>query len=209
MNIVVIKRDGTEVPFDVERIKNAIFHAVQAVGGKNKYESDRMAYQVAEIIEKQSEKRPDVGFEAYESDLQNELFKDMMISMFGEKTVEDNKTVKWHVEEIQDIVEKILIENGHATTAKEYILYRQRRTDARNMNSLLSKTIDSFVVSDASDDDEKRENANIDGDSTCGIMLKVGGVVMKDYVMRKCMKEKHALMHRRGEIHYHEQISWS
>ena len=38
-----------------------------------------------------------------------------------------------NVEQIQDAVEKILIENGHARTAKEYILYRAERTRVRNM----------------------------------------------------------------------------
>lgn len=35
------------------------------------------------------------------------------------------------VEQIQDLVEKILIENGHAKTAKAYILYRQKQTELR------------------------------------------------------------------------------
>nr|MDO8135823.1 ATP cone domain-containing protein [Candidatus Njordarchaeum guaymaensis] len=41
------------------------------------------------------------------------------------------------VEEVQDIVEKVLIENGHAKTAKSYILYRQKRKDIREARSLL------------------------------------------------------------------------
>lgn len=193
MEVIVVKRDGTEVPFDVERISNAIFKAAKSVGGANEITAHKLAYQVAEIIDSKSAHRQElpktkVGENAYSVPAILQVF---------------NPT-KWHVEDIQDIVEKVLIENGHARTAKEYILYRQRRTDVRNMSSALSKTIDSFVISDAADDDEKRENANIDGDSTFGIMLKVGGTVMKDYVMRKCMKEKHALMHRRGEIHYHD-----
>jgi len=35
------------------------------------------------------------------------------------------------VEQIQDLVEKILMENGHAKTAKAYILYRQKHADLR------------------------------------------------------------------------------
>ena len=41
------------------------------------------------------------------------------------------------VEEIQDIVEKVLIENGHAKTAKAYILYRQKRKEIREAKELL------------------------------------------------------------------------
>ena len=44
------------------------------------------------------------------------------------------------VEQIQDMVEKVLIENGHIGTAKAYILYRAERTRIRNMNSRLMKT---------------------------------------------------------------------
>ena len=40
------------------------------------------------------------------------------------------------VEQIQDMVEKTLMEEGHARTAKAYILYRSDRTRAREMNTL-------------------------------------------------------------------------
>jgi len=53
------------------------------------------------------------------------------------------------VEEIQDLVEKILIEEGHASTAKNYILYRERRSQARsdknvvvNVNSTISEYLE-------------------------------------------------------------------
>lgn len=41
------------------------------------------------------------------------------------------------VEQVQDIVEKTLIENGHARTAKVYILYRQKRAEIRKAKALL------------------------------------------------------------------------
>ncbi|NIR86312.1 vitamin B12-dependent ribonucleotide reductase [Candidatus Bathyarchaeota archaeon] len=44
------------------------------------------------------------------------------------------------VEQVQDIVEKTLIENGHARTAKAYILYRQKRAEIRRMKALLGVT---------------------------------------------------------------------
>lgn len=43
-----------------------------------------------------------------------------------------------HIEEIQDLVEKILIENGHAKVAKAYILYRNERANHRKQQDLLS-----------------------------------------------------------------------
>jgi anaerobic ribonucleoside-triphosphate reductase len=45
-----------------------------------------------------------------------------------------------HVEDVQDIVEIVLIENGHAKTAKAYILYRQRRKEIREAKALLGVT---------------------------------------------------------------------
>ncbi|HOW38013.1 MAG TPA: ATP cone domain-containing protein, partial [Bacillota bacterium] len=49
------------------------------------------------------------------------------------------------VEGIQDIVEKVLIENGHAKTAKAYILYREKRRASREANALIGATIDMFT----------------------------------------------------------------
>ena len=69
------------------------------------------------------------------------------------------------VEQVQDAVEKILIENGHARTAKEYILYRAERTRIREINMRLIKTYEDLTFKDAKDNDVKRENANIDGDT--------------------------------------------
>jgi len=64
------------------------------------------------------------------------------------------------VEDVQDIVEKVLIENGHAKTAKAYILYREKRRSARESNALIGATIDMF--SDYLDDKDWQvsENAN-------------------------------------------------
>ena len=85
------------------------------------------------------------------------------------------------VEEIQDAVEKVMIENGHARTAKEYILYRAERTRMRDMNTRLMHIYDDLTFQDAKDNDIKRENANIDGDTAMGTMLKFGSEGSKEY----------------------------
>ena len=69
------------------------------------------------------------------------------------------------VEQIQDAVEKILIENGHARTAKEYILYRAERTRARDMNTKLMRIYEDLTFKEAKENEIKRENANIDGNT--------------------------------------------
>ena len=70
------------------------------------------------------------------------------------------------VEEVQDTVEKVLVENGHAKTAKAYILYRSDRTRIREMNTSLMKIYEDLTFKSAQDCDIKRENAKI-GRASC------------------------------------------
>ena len=78
------------------------------------------------------------------------------------------------IEEIQDAVEKALTEGGYADTAKSYILYRAERTRVREVNTRLMHTLRDITFSSAKESDLKRENANIDGDTAMGTMLKYG-----------------------------------
>ncbi len=108
------------------------------------------------------------------------------------------------VEEVQDAVEHTLIENGHARTAKEYILYRAERTRVREMNTRLMKTLEDLTFKDAVDNDVKRENANIDGDTAMGTMLKYGSESAKQFYEMYVLNPKHAKAHREGDIHIHD-----
>lgn len=108
------------------------------------------------------------------------------------------------VEEIQDAVEKVLIENGHARTAKEFILYRAERTRVRDMNTRLMKTYEDLTFKDAKDNDTKRENANIDGDTAMGTMLKYGSEGAKQFYEMFVLKPEHAKAHREGDIHIND-----
>ena len=108
------------------------------------------------------------------------------------------------VEEVQDAVEHTLIENGHARTAKEYILYRAERTRVREMNTRLMKTLEDLTFKDAEDNDVKRENANIDGDTAMGTMLKYGSESAKQFYEMYVLNPKHAKAHREGDIHIHD-----
>ena len=64
------------------------------------------------------------------------------------------------VEEVQDLVEKRLIENGHASTAKAYILYRKQHTDMRELAALLSSSdmVDQYLEVE---DWRVKENSNM------------------------------------------------
>ncbi len=108
------------------------------------------------------------------------------------------------VEEIQDAVEKILIENGHARTAKEFILYRAERTRVREMNMRLMKIFEDLTFKDASENDIKRENANIDGDTAMGTMLKYGSEGAKQFYEMFVLNPAHSTAHAAGDIHIHD-----
>lgn len=92
----VVKRSGAIVPFNKDRITNAIYRAAVAVGGRDRQRASQLADQVVALLEKQAS---------------------------------DGHTPP--IEEIQDVVEKVLIKNGHAQVAKEYILYREERARGR------------------------------------------------------------------------------
>lgn len=108
------------------------------------------------------------------------------------------------VEEVQDMVEKVLIETGHAKTAKAFILYRAERTRAREMNTQLMKTYENLTFKSAGDFDLKRENANIDGDTAMGTMLKYGSEGAKQFNELYVLDAAHSEAHISGDIHIHD-----
>jgi len=108
------------------------------------------------------------------------------------------------VEQIQDAVERTLIEHGHARTAKEFILYRSGRTRVREMNTKLMKIYEGLTFRDAKDNDIKRENANIDGDTAMGTMLKYGSEGAKQFDEMFILKPEHSRAHANGDIHIHD-----
>ena len=108
------------------------------------------------------------------------------------------------VEEIQDKVEEVLIENGLVRTAKEYILYRAERTRIRESKTRLMKTLENLTYEDARDSDVKRENANIDGNTAMGTMLKYGSESAKQFYEMCVLNPRHSAMHKSGDIHIHD-----
>ncbi|MEG2038141.1 MAG: anaerobic ribonucleoside-triphosphate reductase, partial [Oscillospiraceae bacterium] len=164
----IVKRDGRTVPFDKEKITQAIFKAAQVLGGKDYEMASGLADTVCEEID---------------------------------QTLGDMPP---NVEQIQDIVEKVLINSGHARTAKEYILYRAERSRTRQMNSKLMKIYEDLTFKDAAENDIKRENANIDGDTAMGTMLKYGSEGAKQFYEMFILDPDHAKAHIGGDIHIHD-----
>ena len=121
-----------------------------------------------------------------------------------EQTLEAEYGCNPTVEQTQDMVERILIDRGHARTAKEFILYRAERTRVREMNTRLMKTLEDLTFKDAKENDVKRENANIDGDCPMGTMLKYGSESAKQFYEMFVLNPAYSQAHREGDIHIHD-----
>ena len=164
----VIKRDGTMVPFDSDKIYNAIRKAGESTGEFGEQESYLLTAQVLKVLE--------------------------------HKFTETLPTIEC----IQDVVEQVLISANYFTTAKAYILYRADRTRVREMNTSLMKIYEDLTFKAARDCDIKRENANIDGDTAMGTMLKYGSEGAKQFNEMYVLAPEHSKAHRDGDIHIHD-----
>lgn len=108
------------------------------------------------------------------------------------------------VEEIQDYAELALQTKGYFNVAKAYILYRNHRSKTRTMKSDLMKIYERITFEDAKNDDLKRENANVDGNTAMGTMLKYGSEGVKDFTKLFVLHPDHAKAHEEGLIHIHD-----
>ena len=107
------------------------------------------------------------------------------------------------VEDVQDVVEKTLIEEGHARTAKAYILYRKQHENLRKIQTTFLE-VEKIVSGYLSQIDWRvRENSNI-GYSMSGLMLHVAGSVITDYSLDRIYPMEIADAHRNGDIHLHD-----
>ena len=108
------------------------------------------------------------------------------------------------VEQIQDIVEQVLMEEMYSDVARKYIKYRLERSKNREMNTELIKILDELTNTSAVDSDMKRENANIDGDTAMGTMLRYGSESAKYYYQKYLLDADEAEAHKKGDIHIHD-----
>ena len=109
------------------------------------------------------------------------------------------------VEFIQDVVEKVLIKNNYASTAKAYILYRAERAKLRQAQGNLMDIYNELTFKNAADADIKRENANIDADTAMGTMLKYGSEGSKYFIDNYILPKDIAAAHQDGTIHIHDK----
>lgn len=107
------------------------------------------------------------------------------------------------VESIQDIVEKVLIEAGHARTAKAFILYREKRKGAREINALIGATIEMFTNYLGDKDWQVQENANTQK-SINGLNNYVREAFTKKYWLHEIYPIEVREAHERGDCHIHD-----
>ncbi|MBP2653073.1 MAG: nrdD [Firmicutes bacterium] len=101
------------------------------------------------------------------------------------------------VEDVQDAVEKMLIEKGHAKTAKAYIIYRNQRTRIREAKSDLMAAVGEILV------ETNKENANV-SNSPSAKMLQIASAASKAYYLNRLIPENMAAAHKRGDFHIHD-----
>ena len=187
MILKVKKRDGREMPFNIDKITNAIEKALHASGElKDEIQTEKQQLNLLEtngnFLQKHALEIATLVVERLES--------------LNQKNPE--------IEQIQDSIEHVLGEKGLQETAKAFILYRAERSRIRELNSRLMCTLRDITFSDASKSDLKRENANIDGDTAMGTMLKYGSESAKHFYVSMMLKPEHSRAHQDGDIHIHD-----
>ena len=124
---------------------------------------------------------------------------DQVVALLKERFGEEGVPT---VEEIQDLVEKVLIEDGHARTAKAYILYRKQHQDMRELAALLSSAdlVDQYLEIQ---DWRVRENSNMSY-SLQGLNNYLSSTVIAKYWITRIYPPNIANAHFSGAIHIHD-----
>ena len=182
VGLVVVKRNGKKVDFDGTKIALAIKKGFDSVNEQDE-ETGKYLYDEKDITK-----------------VYNEVVKN----------IEKNYTEKIKIEEIQDLIEASLEKKGYKEVHDSFSEYRERRAQSREMfiddkrlHKFL-KTIEGLGLKSAAEDDTKRENANVDGDTAMGTMLQYGSTVSKEFAKAYLVKKKFSDAHDNGEIHIHD-----
>lgn len=114
------------------------------------------------------------------------------------RAIKDGSTV----EQISDMVEVKLMSSSRKDVAKEFVIYRNQRTEIRENNSTLMKLYDSIV--DLDNRDLMQENANVDGESPMGQMGKIGFESAKMFAYKRMLSPQARESVERNLIHIHD-----
>ena len=181
-NLKVVKRNGRKVDFDTTKVAIAI---KKGFDGVPKKEDEAVEYTTKDIQK------------VYQSVIKKII-----------KEYKDEEKIK--IENIQDMIEEMLKKYNYDDVYKSFSEYRERRaqsrklfSDEKKMHKFL-KSLEGLGLKSALEEDAKRENANIDGNSAMGTMLQYGSTVSKEFSKAYLMKHKYAVLHEEGDIHIHD-----
>ncbi len=185
-NLQVVKRNGKKVDFNETKIAIAI---------KKGFD---------DVIESTMDE--DTGIAKYSEKDMQKIFQDVLNRI--EKDYADKDKIK--IEEIQDLIETSLKAKKYDEVYESFANYRERRAQSRaaftedKRSHKFLKTLEGLALKSASEDDTKRENGNIDGNSAMGTMLQFGSNVSKEFAKTYLMKKAFADAHDEGDIHIHD-----
>ena len=178
----VIKRKGKKVDFDGAKIAVAIKKGFDSI-----------------IVDEDEERLYD------EKDIQK-VYKGVIKRI--EKEYANEEKIK--IETIQDMIEAELQKQDYLDVYKSFSEYRERRAQSRELFSSeekmhkFLKTLEGLGLKSAGEEDTKRENANVDGDTAMGTMLQYGSTVSKEFAKSYLMKKRFSEAHDNGDIHIHD-----
>ena len=183
--LIVVKRNGKKVEFDGSKIALAIKKGFDSIVSSDQEEKGERKYS--------------------EKDIQK-VYQAVLNRI--DKEYRDAGKIK--IEEVQDMIEEELEKKGYEDVYRSFSEYRDRRNQSRQnfaddkkMHKFL-KSLENLGLKSANEEDAKRENANIDGNSPMGTMLQYGATVSKEFAKAYLMKPKYAESHDSGEIHIHD-----
>ncbi len=183
--IKVVKRNGSKVDFNGTKIAMAIKKGFDSIRETDEDGEERTKYGSSDI-------------QKVYQDVINKISND-----YAEKE-------KIKIEEIQDIIEDTLKSDGYQDVFESFADYREKRAQSRaaftedKRSHKFLKTLEGLALKSAAEDDAKRENGNIDGNSAMGTMLQFGSNVSKEFSKTYLMKKKFADAHDDGYIHIHD-----
>ena len=182
LDIKVVKRNGRKVDFNGAKIAMAIKKGFDSVSPENAREEELK----------------------YHTDDINLIYHNVIEDI--KKSQKDN--IK--IEEIQDFIEKESKEKGYEDVYQSFSQYRERRaksreafSDEKRLHKFL-KSIENLGLKAAFEENDKRENANINGNTAMGTMLEFGSTVSKEFSKTYLMKKQFAEAHESGDIHIHD-----
>ena len=185
-NLQVVKRNGKKVDFNETKIAIAI---------KKGFD---------DVIESTMDE--ETGIAKYSEKDMQKIFQDVLNRI--EKEYADKDKIK--IEEIQDLIETSLKAKKYDEVYEAFANYREKRAQSRaaftedKRSHKFLKTLEGLALKSASEDDTKRENGNIDGNSAMGTMLQFGSNVSKEFAKTYLMKKVFADAHDEGDIHIHD-----